>query len=147
MEVSTEDRVQILRAVDALVRGVTDVNAVVDVADTPCPFCEIIAGRAPAVILEEWTGAMAIKPLNPVTPGHVLIIPKVHVADFAVSPLVSATVMEYAARFTVEWGVGDANVITSRGAAATQTVEHLHLHVIPRTVGDGLHLPWTGQVP
>lgn len=34
------------------------------------------------------------------------------------------------------------NLITSRGAAATQSVFHLHLHLVPRTEGDGLALPW-----
>lgn len=38
-----------------------------------------------------------------------------------------------------------ANLITSRGGAATQTVFHLHVHVVPREAGDGLALPWTPQ--
>jgi hypothetical protein len=37
------------------------------------------------------------------------------------------------------------NLITSVGAAATQTVRHLHIHLIPRREGDALALPWTGQ--
>jgi histidine triad (HIT) family protein len=40
---------------------------------------------------------------------------------------------------------GPCNIITSVGAEATQTVFHLHLHVVPRRFGDGLALPWTGQ--
>jgi histidine triad (HIT) family protein len=40
---------------------------------------------------------------------------------------------------------GDANLITSVGSAATQTVFHLHVHVVPRRAGDGLALPWTSQ--
>lgn len=111
----------------------------------PCPFCEIVAGRAPATILEDWPDVMAIVPLNPVTPGHVLIIPKVHVPDLTTNPGLTGTVTAYAARYAAEWGVGDCNVITSRGAAATQSVAHLHLHVVPRADGDGLRLPWTGQ--
>lgn len=114
--------------------------------ETACPFCEIVAGRAPATILEDWTGAIAIRPRHPVTPGHVLIIPKVHVPDFTTSPQVSAMIMAYAAPFVLEWGFGDCNLITSRGVAATQSVFHLHVHVVPRADGDGLHLPWTGQV-
>jgi histidine triad (HIT) family protein len=74
-----------------------------------------------------------------------LIIPKLHVADFASDPMVSADVMARAARFAFEWRIGDANIITSKGPAATQTVYHLHLHVVPRYQGDGLPLPWTGQ--
>lgn len=130
---------------DRLKTRLAEVRATVE--GPPCPFCEIVADRAPATILEDWNGAMAIKPRNPVTAGHTLIIPKVHVIDFAASVPISAMTMDYAARFVTEWYPDtDVNVITSRGAAATQTVFHLHVHVVPRTDGDGLHLPWTGQV-
>lgn len=37
----------------------------------------------------------------------------------------------------------DANIITSKGSLATQTVFHLHVHLVPRAAGDGLPLPWT----
>jgi diadenosine tetraphosphate (Ap4A) HIT family hydrolase len=42
--------------------------------------------------------------------------------------------------------LGAANFITSAGRDATQTVFHLHIHIVPRHAGDGLALPWTGQV-
>jgi histidine triad (HIT) family protein len=119
-------------------------------ADGPCPFCEIAAGRAPAVIVGEKHNryhpdgdALAIVPLNPVTDGHLIVFPKVHVAD-ARDSYAAGKVAEYAAdigasRYT------SYNLITSVGAPATQTVRHLHWHVVPRRDGDGLHLPWTGQ--
>lgn len=106
-----------------------------------CPFCEIVAGRAPATIVREWWFGLAIVPLNPVVPGHLLVIPRRHVPDFAADPAVSSTIAGYAA----EMAVPPCNVITSVGAEATQTVRHLHLHVVPRAAGDGLALPWTGQ--
>ena len=43
------------------------------------------------------------------------------------------------------YGAASCNLITSVGAAATQTVKHLHIHIVPRHEGDGLHLPWTEQ--
>jgi histidine triad (HIT) family protein len=108
-----------------------------------CPFCEIVAGRAPAEIFHEWDNALAIVPLNPVTEGHLLVIPKVHVADVGHDPQVSAFTMERAAQLSAnQW----CNIITSRGRVATQSVFHLHIHVVPRREGDGLALPWTGQV-
>jgi histidine triad (HIT) family protein len=108
----------------------------------PCVFCDIIAGRAPAEIFHEWDDALAIVPLNPVTEGHLLVIPKMHVADFGHDPYVSAAVMKRAAQLAAsQW----CNVITSRGKVATQTVFHLHVHIVPRREGDGLALPWTGQ--
>jgi histidine triad (HIT) family protein len=108
----------------------------------PCVFCDIIAGRSPAEIFHEWDDAITIVPLNPVTEGHLLVIPKVHVADFGHDPYVSAAVMKRAAQLAAtQW----CNVITSRGKVATQTVFHLHVHIVPRREGDGLALPWTGQ--
>lgn len=106
-----------------------------------CPFCEIIAGRAPATVVHEWSDTIAIHPLNPVTPGHILVIPKVHVADFATDPKVSADAMLHAAQL-MQWTDRPMNVITSRGREATQSVFHLHLHLVPRAENDGLALPW-----
>jgi histidine triad (HIT) family protein len=67
------------------------------------------------------------------------VIPKVHVADVGHDPHISATTMKRAAQLAAsQW----CNVITSRGRAATQSVFHLHLHLVPRSEGDELSLPW-----
>lgn len=109
-----------------------------------CPFCLIVAGTAPAKIVFEWIEALAIEPLNPVTPGHVLVIPTRHVATFKDDPWVTGRTAMWAAEYA--WSKpGDFNMITSAGIAATQTVRHLHFHIVPRHQGDGLALPWTGQ--
>lgn len=112
---------------------------------TTCPFCEIAAGRAPATVVREWDDALAIVPLNPVTDGHLLVLPREHVTDFAADPAVSAHAMNRAAELAGDYPAGAMNLITSRGSAATQTVFHLHLHLVPRRAGDGLALPWTRQ--
>uniref|UniRef100_UPI003F4953B9 HIT family protein n=1 Tax=Streptosporangium sp. CA-235898 TaxID=3240073 RepID=UPI003F4953B9 len=112
--------------------------------DTPtCVFCAIIAARAPATVVRAWPETIAISPRHPVTPGHVLVIPHTHVPDVGTDPWVSARAMSRAAELAAT--LPAANVITSRGAAATQTVFHLHLHVVPRVQDDGLPLPWTPQ--
>lgn len=115
-------------------------------ADDPCVFCEIFTGREPAEIVQSSLGGtypmLAIRPLKPVTPGHVLVIPGRHVPDFTSEPHVTAVTMAYAA-YLGQGIAGDTNLITSRGPDATQTVFHLHVHLIPRTVGDGLALPWS----
>lgn len=108
-----------------------------------CVFCDIAQGIAPATIVEQWPDALAIVPLGPVTPGHVLVIPRVHVEHFAQAPIVTGQTAARAAQYAARHG--DANLITSRGPAATQTVKHLHWHVVPRAEGDDLPLPWTGQ--
>jgi histidine triad (HIT) family protein len=106
-----------------------------------CVFCAIAAGKAPATVVREWDDALAIRPRSGVNGGHVLVIPRMHVADAGADPAVSARTMARAAELMAEHP--HANIITSKGAEATQTVYHLHIHVVPRSAGDGLPLPWT----
>ena len=109
---------------------------------TNCPFCaRITAGEYDAG--DSWS--VTFEPLNPVTPGHRLFVPRAHVADALTRPVITGRVMEYAARWATGHNLGPCNLITSAGAEASQTVFHLHLHLVPRCEGDGLPLPWTGQ--
>lgn len=109
-----------------------------------CVFCRIAAGTEPAEIVFEWPDAVAFRPLNPVTDGHLLVIPRAHVADALEDTVVTASTMARAA--DAAFGVlrrSGCNLITSVGIDATQTVFHLHIHVVPRRPGDGLLLPWS----
>lgn len=107
-----------------------------------CVFCAIIAGDAPATITQQWPDAIAIIPTSGgATPGHTLVIPRVHVNDIGEDPIVSAATVARAAELVA--ALSDANIITSKGTVATQTVFHLHVHVLPRRDGDNLALPWT----
>lgn len=108
----------------------------------PCAFCEIVAGRAPAQVVHETATSILIIPHSPVTPGHILVIPRRHVADAADGPVVAGGAMIAAGIWAAENGV-PFNLITSGGREATQTVFHLHIHYVPRKKGDGLQLPWT----
>ncbi|MGW5003172.1 HIT family protein [Streptomyces hydrogenans] len=109
-----------------------------------CVFCAIAAGEAPAVIVRQWPDALAIRPRSGgVNASHLLVLPRVHVDDAGTDPEVTATVMRRAAELMSEHPA--ANLITSKGAAATQTVFHLHVHVLGRQEDDGLPLPWTPQ--
>ncbi|MEO3860910.1 HIT domain-containing protein [Acrocarpospora sp. B8E8] len=108
---------------------------------TDCVFCRIVAGDAPADIVYRWPDAVAFVPLGPVTEGHVLVVPKVHVQDATEDPYTTGLAMSAAAELgRTMW---PCNIITSAGELATQTVFHLHLHIVPRREGDGLALPWT----
>ena len=104
---------------------------------TPCVFCQIAKDlNAPIVDIE---------PLNPVVPGHIIVFSKDHSKDFADNPNITKDVVEYASKLAKRLG-GDWNLITSKGASATQTVFHLHVHLVPRKPNDGIILPWTFQI-
>lgn len=106
-----------------------------------CVFCQIGSGEAPAQRVSEFDEGFVIVPLRPVVEGHLLVIPFEHVNDFRESSSLSGRMMSAAAMVARRYE--SANVITSAGIPATQTVFHLHLHVIPRVPGDGLALPWS----
>lgn len=108
-----------------------------------CTFCAIVAGELPATVVREWDDTVAILPRGGCTEGHVLVIPRTHVADAGADLEVTARTMARAAELMAEHE--DANIITSKGTHGTQTQFHLHVHVLPRVEGDGLALPWTGE--
>lgn len=112
-----------------------------------CPFCDYIG---PSSVIAEWLtgegGVFVIEPIKPVTLGHALVIPRRHVADALEDPLLTGEVMRLAsvyARSLLHSGLHAFNIITSVGEPATQSVRHLHVHVVPRKRHDGLALPWT----
>lgn len=105
-----------------------------------CPFCELISAHASSWH-RSWLHEVAFTPLNPVAPGHLLVVPREHVADAAEHPVTTASVFRAAAELAQE--AGPCNLITSCGVEATQTIRHLHVHVVPRRPGDGLALPWS----
>lgn len=110
-----------------------------------CPFCDFIHGDAPKPRrYERLACGVMFEPLNPVTPGHMLFVPFMHVEDAITRPAITADVMHLAAEYARDEGA-PCNLITSCGPEATQSVRHLHWHYVPRREGDGLALPWTGQ--
>ena len=106
-----------------------------------CVFCEIVAGRAPATIVEQTNMVTILVPLGPVVDGHVLIIPNKHLVDAAEKPAQTAGVFLHAAAWAKDRG-RPFNLITSAGREATQSIFHLHVHYIPRTADDQLMVPW-----
>jgi len=105
-----------------------------------CPFCQIVEGVTPATIIERNPRHLVIEPLKPYVPGHVLVLPTEHLDDVTTAPIRSGHILERAARYAEQ--VGPSNILTSYGARATQTIRHLHLHVLPRSDEDGLHRDW-----
>jgi histidine triad (HIT) family protein len=111
--------------------------------DDACVFCQIVRGESPAQMVYRWPDAVAFIPLDPVVLGHVLVVPTRHVKDFAEDPETTMRTMARAAELPRKLEPGASwNLITSKGRAATQSVFHLHVHLIPRKHGDQLMLPW-----
>ena len=107
-----------------------------------CVFCEIVAGRVPASVVYEDETALAFMDIQPVNPGHLLIIPRQHASLLA--DLHEAT---GAHLFRIAMRMAEAlrrsgircegvNLFLADGEAAFQEVFHVHLHVFPRFVGD-----------
>lgn len=109
-----------------------------------CVFCDIISGKAPVKGLrhEDYRVASFV-PLNPVTKGHRLFVPVVHVADASSNAPLTGSTFEAAARWGIECDE-QYNLIVNSGQEAGQTVFHLHVHYVPRKENDGLILPWDG---
>jgi diadenosine tetraphosphate (Ap4A) HIT family hydrolase len=109
-----------------------------------CPFCARINRNE---YIDRYGNVVRFEPLNPVVPGHMLFVPARHATSAAIDPDGAAQAMEFAAAYVRDIYAHHtaANIITSIGPAATQTVWHTHIHVIPRREGDGLTLPWPSQ--
>jgi diadenosine tetraphosphate (Ap4A) HIT family hydrolase len=105
--------------------------------DAACPFCSLPRDR----VLHERETAYAIRDGFPVSPGHTLVIPRRHVASFfEITDAELADLMSLlsAARDDLdrEFRPAGYNIGINDGAAAGQTVPHLHIHLIPRYAGD-----------
>lgn len=111
-----------------------------------CVFCKIVKGIVPESVVYDDEKVLAFMDIQPVNPGHVLVIPKVHASGL--SNLDEET---GAHMFKVGMRVANAvkgsgvkcdgvNLLLSDGRAAFQEILHVHLHVIPRFEGDGLHI-------
>jgi histidine triad (HIT) family protein len=106
-----------------------------------CVFCSIIAGETPADIVLDEPDVVAFLDARPVFKGHVLLVPRAHVVTLLDLPgVLRDPFLEAAqrlARAVVE-GLGAQGSFVAMNNVVSQSVAHLHLHVVPRTKGDGL---------
>jgi histidine triad (HIT) family protein len=112
-----------------------------------CIFCKIIAGELPAQIVEQDERTVAFMDINPATRGHLLVVPRTHTRDLLEADPdelagTIAAVQRLARRARERLGADGITVLNGAGAAAWQTVFHLHVHIIPRYDGDSMRLPW-----
>lgn len=121
-------------------------------ADTSCPFCAIIMGEGPARVVYRDDHAVAFFPLRPATFGHTLVVPHRHVPDIwelseTDAARLSRAVLRVAAALRAAVTPDGLNIIQSSGAAATQTVSHLHVHLVPRWAADAMGPIWPAKPP
>ena len=103
----------------------------------PCAFCTLPPGR----VIDENATAIAIRDGHPVSPGHTLLIPRRHTGTFFdLSERERSDVLALLDRAKLvideEYQPQGYNIGVNDGAAAGQTVPHLHVHLIPRFEGD-----------
>ena len=121
-------------------------------AESDCAFCRIAKGETDTTVVCESDESIAFFPENPATPGHTLVIPRKHVQHFLMmDPRLSENLMSMVVRVgrALESTVKPEgmNLISSAGTAATQTVPHLHLHVVPRWSSDAIGEIWPPKEP
>jgi len=112
-----------------------------------CVFCRIVAGTLPSTKVYEDGSTLAIMDINPLTPGHLLVLPKAHVENlFEADEELAATVIRVVVRIAKAVGRSlkpdGLNLLQANGKAAFQSVPHLHFHLIPRRSGDGKGFDW-----
>ena len=108
-----------------------------------CIFCAIAAGEIPSFKVYEDDRVLAYLDINPFSKGHTLVIPKEHAkglldADDQVLADLIVKVKRIAAHVAAKLGCDGFNILQNNGAAAGQTVRHVHFHIIPRWNGDPL---------
>ena len=115
--------------------------------DPDCPFCDLVARSGGVREVFRTESVVAFFPPEPATLGHTLLIPRAHVPDIwevgedLAAELGRQTVV-LAKAVKRALNPNGLNVIQSNGAAATQTVMHVHVHVVPRWEGDPIGRIW-----
>lgn len=109
--------------------------------EVTCIFCRIIAGEEPAEVVLDTGHVVAFLDTRPVFKGHVLVVPRDHILtltdlpDHLVAPVFEAARSVAAA---VREALGAQGSFVAMNNVVSQSVPHLHVHVVPRTKGDGL---------
>lgn len=117
--------------------------------DENCLFCKIIANEIPSSKIFEDDAFLAFLDINPVNPGHTLVIPKKHFTSFDEVPReffegYFSVIQKVAGAVKMGMGADGYNIFQNNGKAAGQAVFHIHFHVVPRFDGDGF-MQWQGK--
>ncbi len=112
-----------------------------------CLFCKIARGEIPSARVLETDHAVAFLDINPVNKGHLLLVPKDHYPNLPELPDETASqaallLPRLCRAVQAATGAHGLNVIVNVGAAAGQTIDHVHWHIIPRFSDDAVDWPW-----
>lgn len=118
-------------------------------ATSSCIFCQIVEGKIPSARLYEDDRIMSFLDINPINPGHALVIPKAHFTsifdiDDEVLAACAVVVAKVARAVRSATGCEGLNVLQNNFRAAGQLIDHFHIHIIPRYGGDGFLTSWPG---
>jgi len=109
--------------------------------DPDCLFCAIVAGERPAATVLDEEQVMAFLDIRPLFKGHALLVPRTHVETLADLPAaLRDPFLEAGQRLSraMTEVLGAQGSFVAMNNTVSQSVPHLHLHVVPRTKGDGL---------
>ncbi len=112
-----------------------------------CIFCKIAKGEIPSATIYESNDFKCILDVAPANKGHALIIPKEHSDNiFELDAEMAAKVFSFATvaarAIKEETGCDGLNIVQNNGEVAGQTVNHFHMHIIPRFKGDEVKVTW-----
>jgi len=110
-------------------------------AGDDCLFCAIVAGTAPAHIVVDEPDVVAFLDIRPVFKGHTLVVPREHIVTLPEVPtplLTSLFVVVQRCASAVVSGLGAQGSWVAQNNVVSQAVPHVHVHVVPRSKGDGL---------
>jgi histidine triad (HIT) family protein len=112
-----------------------------------CIFCRIVSGESPCEEIYRDELTLAFMDIHPANDGHCLVIPKAHHETvFEMPPallgVLASVVVKVAHAVNDVLHPGGLSLLQANGALAGQTVPHVHVHVLPRRVGDNLLINW-----
>ena len=115
--------------------------------DPTCIFCKIAAGKIPSYKIYEDDVVFAFMDIGPIVTGHTLVISKAHYPNLVETPpavlaAINERLPKLAKAVMAATGTPACHVLTNNGPEASQSVPHLHYHILPRRHGDGYHLHW-----
>ena len=107
-----------------------------------CIFCRIVAGEIPAEVVAREPEVVAFLDVQPLADGHVLVVPRAHVAlledlEPAAADALLRAVVRLARPVREALGAAGTTIGVNNGEATGQTIPHVHVHIVPRWEGDG----------